>query len=577
MILMTGCGGSSGTSELPIQDNPDEEVPSIIETFTIDIKTANYSGTLLLNGMFFDSATTDGQFFLNDSDESSELIRLGSFFNQTFEKKLIQKDYHVEYFYQFGGGVPSNFPITVKDNFELNEALFDNLNIDSISVGFDVTLNEDIFPLDQSNEAEFYLKPLKEGSLIYLGSSTEKIQSVLVAPGDYQIVYHYISGSSIPVNTDFTLSKIYSVSESMTLAININSSSSRVIFNSENSDVVFDSDNTAHFLLKSKSAESYVDLGSTEQEFSSIQLIVGEYELLYDYRSGDQIPINKKKIIDQISVNENQPVIQPIVKMIILNGDFYHNDKVVSSSGLNYANLYLQESSKSEFYFISATHELSYEDLRIVPGEYNILYDFREGFELPQNSQATMIYSQSLTSTGTFDIDIISVETTANVTLNGNAFPESGLSFGNISLLRDGDRRIELGASHSPLKTVIVLSGEYNLFYDAREVTNVPYNTDFRVEQTINITVDGTFNYDFKAKTIRIETLVNGVAAPLSGLEYGRLSLEGNGEAISIGRTNESVERMVMLGDYDVFYEFRETQGVMPTNFYSKVSEIRIE
>lgn len=578
LMLIVGCGGSSNdpSIDIPISTNPPPEVFDDIETFTIDIKTATYSGNILHNGSVEDSQASAGELFIKGMDSQEESTALGEISEQSFERRLIQGTYQVEYFHQFGDDIPKNKSIVVKDEFTLTADLTEDINIESVTIGFNVLLNGISFPSDPTSEAVFYLKPVNGGEEVLLGISFISGQSVRIMSGDYQAVYRYIRGENIPINVDFTLPEIHNINTDTTLEININAVDVRVRFFTEGIKTDFNSDNIAHFLLKSSGAENMTDLGSTDQELISVPLIVGDYDLIYDYQTGDQIPINTNKKISEVSIQDGT-VIEPIVDKVTLAGNYYHNGEVTSDSGLDFARIFLQNEDNEDIYSIGPTNDLSYENLNIIAGSYNIIYEFREGSNLPQNSYATLYSSVLMAESGDFDINIVSVDVTANVTLNGKNFPESGLSFGNISLLSDGDRRINLGSTNSTLQTVTILAGEYHLFYEAREFNNVPINGDFMVDQTFDLMEDGAFSYNFEAKKIRIETLVNGVAGLSHGLEFGRLYLEMYGEVIPTGATYESIERMIMIGEYDVFYEFRETQGVMPTNRYSKIATIRID
>lgn len=576
LTALLGCGGGGSSPQVIAPIAAIEPESEEVKSFVVDIQTVAFSADFTHNNQLHQSELSNGQFFLRNL-EDDELTLIGTLYDQSNEMTLVRGDYQLEYYYQFGEGVPANYPYVISDDFVVDQSISETIDIESVSVGMEVQMNGNAFPVDNSNAANIYLKPVDGGEEIFLGSTSLEQQYTDIVPGNYFIVYRYVSGDEIPINKEFQFPDAREISSASTLEIDIETADARVRFDSEDFRKIFNFENVANFYLTKKALEQPTLIGSSNDEIVSVKVIASDYNLVYDYQYGESIPINQLTNLEQVSVMEDGAVIQPTVEIVTLNGEFFHNGEVPSTSLYETARLELVDSLTLNRYLVGHTRELFYEELNVLPGEYHVVYSHSEGDALPQNIGATIIPTFELTVSEQLDIDIASVSVTPIFSHNGEAFSSSLYASARIYLTLDKLKFIWVGYTNSDPLPVVVLPGDYSVVYRVQESQDMAINENYILSTPATVLESMELNLDFESTQIQIETLVNGVIAPNSLYDMGKLWLGNDSELFEIGFTREPIQLRVLNGTYDVYYQKAETQGVMPANSMRKITSIVVD
>ncbi len=579
ILFLVGCGGGSSSDTedpLPIVNIDPQPDPIEVDTYVIDIPTVTFTAEFNHNGMLLQSELANGQFFLKNLEDDVR-TSLGTLFEQSASVTFIEGEYQLEYFHQFGDELPKNFPAIIDEAFQLADTTYEVFNVQSVAVGINVQLNSEAFPMEEGNEASIWLKSTDGASEVYLGSTSQPAVETQIVPGEYYVIYRYISGEDIPINQEYQLPNVVEISSSMTLDIELQSIDIRARFDTNEFENLFDNENIANFYIRSEPKGLLTLLGSSSDSIVSAKLIPAEYELVYDYQSGTNIPVNQMTTIESISLRDGQAVIEPSFSQVTLEGSYSHNGETPSESPYDNAQLELLDVSTGQRYLIGETRDIVYQELHILAGDYQVIYTHRQGDVLPKNRDAVLISDLTLLESRRLDIAIESVILQPSFTLNDEEFATSPYSRAEIFLQRQNEEKFFIGNSNNPAFPVVVIPGDYQVVYQIKQMLDMPMNNNFVLDDTYSITESSDLAINFESTTIRIETTVNGEHAPSSLYQSGIILLGNQSEMFEVGFTREPVELMLLKGTYDVYYKRNQYQDVLPINIQKKVGTIIVE
>ncbi|MCR9092911.1 MAG: hypothetical protein NXI30_01720 [bacterium] len=264
------------------------------------------------------------------------------------------------------------------------------------------------------------------------------------------------------------------------------------------------------------------------------------------------------------------------VPSVEISGDFLVDGVPTPASAADVAILSLLD-RRGEAISVGATNMQTYGPLRVVPGEYGVLYDFLfSSGSLPINTGTPISSDVAFDASGVFDIDVPTVEITFTLLLNGVAFPAAVGETGDF-LLRHVDSGAEflLGqGANSPIVARVV-PGAYQVIYSYRSGSIVPQNTHAVVDE-VTLRRDGNYTVDLTAHPLFLDPSLDGAPFPLSSAERGELRLVDfeSGDEVAFGPTNAPTgSRVVIAGTYDVAYSRLQGGGFVPANSNAVVLE----
>lgn len=233
-----------------------------------------------------------------------------------------------------------------------------------------------------------------------------------------------------------------------------------------------------------------------------------------------------------------------------------------------------------------------------LPGTYDVVWQRESGGAVvPMNSGAVLGRVQVrsdglwLGETGgsaldingdVLDVDIPTLVASGDFSFNGTAAPDTPLENGRVFLLdpATGDE-ITLGHTKDGNYSVRVIPGTYEVHYAAL-VSNglAPVNHDAYIE-TIEIeNQELAYNsIDIPVTTLTGDFLIDGVAAPPTPFEHGRITLRDvlTGDEIEVGLTSEGDFGLpVVPGSYEVVYSHLLGSAVVPRNSAAQIDLLAI-
>ena len=119
----------------------------------------------------------------------------------------------------------------------------------------------------------------------------------------------------------------------------------------------------------------------------------------------------------------------------------------------------------------------------VLPGTYDVYYACSNCIEIPFNSLAKIVDGYVVNADGVLATNLTSVRIEASATLNGNPFSgsvyQSGVIWGGIG----DDDQVELTSTRFATPDIILLTGDYNFYYQYFSGDQVPANEWALVDQ----------------------------------------------------------------------------------------------
>jgi len=119
----------------------------------------------------------------------------------------------------------------------------------------------------------------------------------------------------------------------------------------------------------------------------------------------------------------------------------------------------------------------------VLPGNYDLIYACHNCIEIPFNSYATIVSGFDVNADAVVSTNLSSARMEVSATLNGAPFDpsiyQSGLIWGGIG----NDDAVELTRTNVSTPDIILLTGDYNFYYQHKNGDQVPANTWVLVDQ----------------------------------------------------------------------------------------------
>lgn len=182
-------------------------------------------------------------------------------------------------------------------------------------------------------------------------------------------------------------------------------------------------------------------------------------------------------------------------------------------------------------------------------------------------------------SAGMLPADVPAVRAQFTFLLDSEDAPDSGLSYGRVKLRnRASGDVVPLGLTNAQA-AVFMVPGVYDVLYEHREGSDFPRNSSAVLER-IEVGDDADFKIDIVPIVMRGAIgFAPGSEPATPGLNYGRVWLVNptTDDRVLLGTTQDDVyDVKVLPGEYEVHYEYQETQGDAPLNNDGFVMDLSI-
>lgn len=633
LLFLVSCGGSKNSSnqELAIESVEDDTEPAT-EVIIIDIESSVVSGQFLIGGLPFNAPSGNNQVNLQNASiklfspqGGGENIFVTDIYNPDFELSLLKDTYLPVYNYETALVVPFNPEIelqavisqstsntqpekpkfiihndpdnsTLPVNYEkqlpahvlsIENDVNQDLNIEIIEITPELQLNNQPFPTDENEIALILLKSPESEALISLGTTNLPPEPITIIPGQYSVIYQYISGSQIPKNTYKTVLRNIEITDSGILAVEITSATVRSFFTLNGNPAPQSGLEFGRLSLKDTESEDSIRLGNSNEQSTSVSVIYGEYNAHYEFREHSGLmPFNSDAIIERnIQIDEDTEQLNLDIESILISGGFYVNGELAPSSAFDKGDIYLVDEETGAKVYLGQTNDLYYDPKIITPGTYSLEFEWREGpGVMPANPKEIFSAGNQLMDSQIFNVDLPVVSISTAFTLNGEPFPQSGLNFGNIWAARHGtENLISVGRSYDTELSINLIPGEYDFYFEFREnnAGMIPFNHNFKFINSLDITESIALFHDFSTKKIRIEPTLNGQPFPASPDFSAEIHIGTNSadKMFAYQSNLEPFDLTVLTGNYRVYYSVVEASDnlTIPVNKNEIVTEITIE
>jgi len=443
-------------------------------TVDVDVPSASVRASFQLNGAAFPASVYNHATFYLQPVGSDELIVLGDSHIVNDIVNVMPGDYHVIYSHQQGDQVPANKNARVMSDVAINGSTALDINIVSVDARTAFTVNGGAFPKSQYIHATFYLVDAN-GDEAFLGNSFDDPATVSVIAGTYDIEYRHQQGDSIPLNkgtivreaVDLTAGGDASVDvPGVLLSINVTLNGQPFPV-SEYQDGILEIYDTA--------TGSYSLLGNTHSPFTGLVVIPGTYDIAYSHETGDAVPQNVRGVVSSGYVVAGNQQLDLDITGHLLTGSITLDTAAFPQSQYNTADFLMQGPLTTEPIFLFASHSQD-EPAMVLPGTYDIFYSCHNCIDIPFNSFATIVEGYAANADGVIAASLSSVRVEVSATLNDSPFPasnyQSGVIWGGIG----DDDLVELTATQVSTPDIILLTGDYNFYYQHNNGDQVPAN-----------------------------------------------------------------------------------------------------
>lgn len=588
LLLLGACSQDSNNTVTATEEDIDT---TVVETFEIDIQSRLLSGNLLLDSSAYQPGDTSSYAVeLTTLSNPENNVFIGYFFDEQFSISVIPGQYQPVYYYQFGNTTPVNYAELLPLKINATNDLSRDIDVATIVVNAQFLLNGNPFPTALEEVAHVYLQSNASEEQIFLGFTNSINPSVRILPGDYQVVYEYQSGETIPVNTHAILPDTLTLNSSGPIQIDMASSTVRSRFSVDGIDFPQSLYDAAAFALVNADQGDTASIGRSHQGITSTQVLYGNYDAHYQLKElGDFVPKNPDTVIEQdVIIDQPSMSLNLNVNTVEISGNFTINGVVTSDSLYENARIYLQDPVTGALTFLENTREQNYPATRIIPGNYNLVYRTWEGDSMPANRYSMFAENIAIIG-GNFDINIPMINVSWNFTLNGNAFPSSLYDRAKFYLKESGtdadpDNEIFIGDTfNNEFPSINLLPGHYDLIFEAGETKGVvPVNKRSRFISNLELTASTNVSHDFITRNVKINASLNGGPFPDSLYSVAKLYLGSETEEkILMVQTHLPSEPITVLtGDYDIYYSVHETGSdytTIPINKNAIVGSISID
>ncbi|HVQ31219.1 MAG TPA: hypothetical protein VMV21_16615 [Vicinamibacteria bacterium] len=520
-----------------------------------------------LNGQAFPDAAGGVAVFTLWASQPSDLfdgpqLSLGTTNGPPSPVRVVPGVYDVYYSWQGGNDVPRNQLTRILRGVSIRRDRALNINVPMITMG-GVKHHNGLPFVDDGGTAALSLRRADGRGTVPLGGILPSEFLVRLIPGAYTLEYDWSEGATLPRNRHAVLRRLSLASNLANLVVNVPSVAQD--FALLHNGGAFPGTVYAHgdVVLRRNDREE-VMVGSSHEPPTTVVVIPGTYEAHWHHVAGATVPRNEDARFRRGLVVDGSPLVIDVPSLEIA-GDILVNGQSPPSTAYEDARLSLASPDGSDHAYLSQTQYGAY-SVRVVPGLYDIVYEHQAGGSvLPSNPRATL-GRWRVAAQPNRTIDIPAGTYQGSFALNGEPFPGSAYESGNVYLLplKGDGAPVLIGPTHYGAFERRVLPGLYrSAFGHEAGGSFIPTNTltTFgpvrRVYQGDGAAAADNV-LDVLAATLTVTYQHNGVPLPEGGPQNARLHLQrGDNYLQLLDSAYGTVDRVVMGGTFDLFYQYR--------------------
>lgn len=542
-------------------DCPCGQVGGAGGVWNIDVPSVRIQGAFRLNGQSFPASFLHGaNFFLRNADTGDE-VYLGLSNNDTFDRRVVPGKYDVIYEHKIGTDVPLNSEALLQ---QIDLAADQVLNIDVPAVRMTGAFRLDgaVPPASAGETGRILARDERNGAQTELGKLHDQTYGALLIPGAYDVLYSYVGGSVVPVNGLGLLQSGVNIAAAGVLHINVPTVEVSGSFFFDGLTAPDSPGESGSVYLVDPATQGEGFIGVTRGGSYLVNVIPGEYDVVFrSSGTGAVAPANSNARFQRGVTFLQDTTFDVNIPTVRISGGFQVNGQPAPNNVGESALIWLR--AGTDRCRLGRTDGGDYE-IRIIPGDYDILFEsVGSGAVMPANTN-TAIGSRSILANTVLNIDIPAVTYSADVRFNGATL---------LNPPGDDECRIYLEhmASADPVFSGVypnagqlvrvVIPGVYQLRYEYRAGTRLPRNQFAPVGNPLPLFANLDTQIDVRSVPLSGNFLLNGGNFSAGPGNNAAIVLRGtgtsNGDSIYLGPTADgSYSTTVIPGQYQPTYDW---------------------
>ncbi|HVG93858.1 MAG TPA: hypothetical protein VND21_05390, partial [Planctomycetota bacterium] len=556
--------------------------PGTPQALVIDVDSIEASGQFLLNGLPFPPNPLDAaEFRLRGGDGGTAI--LGATTAGTFSRPIVAGTYDVVYAATApGAAAPLNPDIVVRAATDLTADLTFDPDAPTVAVTPVFLWNGGAFPANPADFGEFHLVPVLGGASVLIGRSDVAPVPVNVVPGLYDVEWRYVMGPTVPHNERAVILPGVPLFGNFVLPINVLSVNCVATLFLDGAPFPGAPGEQGRMLLRKPGLPDRVDLGTTNAGPALVQPVVaGVYDVVYTHEAGVVVPRNEDAVVAaNVPINAVTPAFMvPVMTSSVglqptLNGGAF-------PGGTEQGDLWLRGATTADAFPVGSTNG-PFPPIRVVRGNYDVLYRWVSGVVVPRNANAVVKPTIAVQVNLAVPVDVPTIALTPDFRLNGGGFPASLFDTATISLggLTAGDV-FPIGRTHLAETPVAIIAGNYAVLYDADAATvEVPLNRGKVLDPGVHLVAAQTLTVNVTGRRVDVALRLDGVPFPVGPGTAANILLEDPATKLRFLLMDSSASSlkpaMLIPGTYDSVYDALAEPTTVPNNHGSVVDTVTV-
>jgi len=370
----------------------------------VDVASVRFQFDVTLDGGAFPSGQYQAARFFLRNINTGDRVELGMSFELPVTLLVIEGVYDVVYQHVQGSDLPVNTDAVVASNVVIDSTnSSQNIDIRSVAITPEFTLDGFAFPQDEYNDANFYLRAVNyNNDVMFLGASEAVSTAVRVISSDmdtdpggnelllgpYEVLYRHESGEGVPQNTNAVVPgwDNIALNSDQTLTVPVTSVNVTGRFTLNGNSFPGDINNSVQFLLRDASNDSDEFLfGFSDISNEAVKLIPGTYHVVMDHLYGDAVPQNKMHEVDFNNVFSGDQILFVNVPAVRVNPGFTLDGQAFPASIYQSATFYLYDTRTETRIFLGRSYRKN-TPVMVIKEDHEIIYEHMNGDRVPQNT-----------------------------------------------------------------------------------------------------------------------------------------------------------------------------------------------
>ena len=407
---------------------------------------------------------------------------------------------------------------------------------------------------------------------VELGNSYDHSYDTMLVNSTYDSIYELFTGGDVPANTWGVVATDNAVNADATINIDVPSATVRAQFLLNGAAFPASVYNHGTFYLQPVGSGELIVLGESHIVNDIVNVIPGDYHVIYSHVQGDQVPANSyARVMSDVAVS-GAAALNIDVTSVDVRTAFTYNGAAFPQSQYVHAEFHLVNGADDDVFLGNSFDGPG--SISVVAGIYDVEYRHQQGDTIPLNSGTTVSVNLDLTSGGVASADVAGVVLGITPTLNGQPFEVSEYQDGILEL-HDviNDSYSLLGNTHSPMSGLVVIPGTYDIAYSHETGDAVPQNVRGNVAAGYVIASDQQLNLDITAHSMTGSITIDTAAFPQSQYNTADFLVRGDttgGDIHLFASHSQDEAAMLLPGTYDVIYSCHNCIDI-PFNSYATI------